>query len=110
MSDPNIPIDVEKDELVQGSSLWRDARRRWLRNNLAVFGMTVVVIMILASLIGPTILERATGHAYDAIPKDSRLNKSFAPFRSPDGKFSWAHPMGSDNAGRDILARVLSGG
>src|SRR6185436_1605623 len=24
--------------------------------------------------------------------------------------FSWAHPMGTDNAGRDILARVLLGG
>src|SRR5207253_7313141 len=41
---------------------------------------------------------------------DTRLNKSFPPFRSPEGGFSWTHPMGTDNAGRDILARVLSGG
>lgn len=97
-------------EVVAGSSLWRDARRRLLRNKLAVFGMTIVIVMSLASLVGPTILERATGHAYDVIPKDSRLTKSFPPFRSPDGKFSWTHPMGTDNAGRDIMARVLSGG
>jgi oligopeptide transport system permease protein len=97
-------------ELVVGSSLWRDAWRRLLRNKLAVFGMIVVVVIVVASVIGPSVIERATGSAYDVIPKESRLNKSFAPFRSPEGGFSWTHPMGTDNAGRDILARVLSGG
>ena len=97
-------------ELVVGSSLWRDAWRRLLKNKLAVFGMIVVVMIVLASVIGPSVIQRATGYAYDVIPKDTRLNKSFAPFRSPEGGFSWTHPMGTDNAGRDILARVLSGG
>jgi oligopeptide transport system permease protein len=32
------------------------------------------------------------------------------PLTAPDGSFSWTHPMGTDNAGRDILARVLLGG
>src|SRR4029450_539554 len=26
------------------------------------------------------------------------------------GSFSWVHPMGTDNQGRDLLARVLQGG
>jgi oligopeptide transport system permease protein len=72
--------------------------------------MIVVGVIVVASVIGPTVIQRATGYAYDVIPKESRLNKSFAPFRSPEGGFSWTHPMGTDNAGRDILARVLSGG
>ena len=101
---------VVTGELIAGSSLWRDAWRRLLKNKLAVFGMAVVILITLASLAGPTIIKRATGYAYDVIPKDIRLNKSFAPFRSPEGKFSWTHPMGTDNAGRDILARILSGG
>ena len=101
---------VTAGELVIGSSLWRDAWRRLLKNKLAVLGMIVVVVIVLASVIGPTVIQRATGSAYDVIPKDTRLNKSFAPFRSPEGRFSWTHPMGTDNAGRDILARVLSGG
>ena len=101
---------VTAGELVVGSSLWRDAWRRLLKNKLAVFGMIVVVVIVLASVIGPTVIQRATGYAYDVIPKDTRLNKSFPPFRSPEGGFSWTHPMGTDNAGRDILARVLSGG
>src|SRR5215813_2456339 len=97
-------------EVVAGSSLWRDAWRRLLRNKLAVFGMIVVLVLAVAAVIGPTIIKSATGYTYDSIPKDAALLKSFAPFRGPGGKFSWAHPMGTDNAGRDILARVLSGG
>ncbi len=108
---PTEDIDsVIGAELVVGSSLWRDAWRRLLKNKLAVLGMIVVVVIALAAVIGPTVIQRATGYAYDVIPKDTRLNKSFPPFRSPEGGFSWTHPMGTDNAGRDILARVLSGG
>ena len=101
---------VVAGELVAGYSLWRDAWRRLLKNKLAVFGMVVVIIIALSSLIGPAVIRKITGYSYDYIPRESRLNKSFPPFRSPEGQFSWAHPMGTDNAGRDILARVLSGG
>ena len=102
--------EIVTGEIVAGSSLWRDARRRLMKNKIAVFGMTVVILMALASLIGPSIIQRATGKSYDFIPRNSAETKSFPPFRGPDGRFSWAHPMGTDIAGRDILARVLSGG
>jgi len=102
--------DVGSAELIAGSSLGRDAWRRLLKNRLAVFGMVVVITVTLASLAGPSVIERLTGQAYDVIPKDARMIKSFPPFRSPDGGFSWSHPMGTDTVGRDILARVLSGG
>src|SRR5262245_51245496 len=75
-----------------------------------MFGMGVVLVIALASIVGPTVISKATGYTYDYIPRDSSLTKSFAPFRGPGGQFSWAHPMGTDNAGRDIMARVLSGG
>lgn len=101
---------VAVTEPVTGTSLWRDAWRRLLKNKLAVFGMAVVIVIALASIAGPALLQKATGYAYDSIPQDSLLTKSFPPFRGPAGQFSWAHPMGTDNAGRDILARVLSGG
>src|SRR5437667_8234991 len=67
---------VVSGEIIAGSSLWRDARRRLLRNKLAVFGMAVVIVITLASLAGPAIIKRSTGFAYDVIPKDIRLNKS----------------------------------
>src|SRR5712692_10917274 len=110
MHDKTEQGDSQPIELIAGTSLWRDAWRRLLKNKLAVFGMIVVIGLTLASVLGPGVIQRATGYAYDVIPKDTRLNKSFPPFRSPEGGFSWTHPMGTDNAGRDILARVLSGG
>lgn len=101
---------VEHSETVIRTSLWKDAWRRLLKNRLAVFGMIVVVVITLASLIGPSIIKATTGYTYDYIPTEVDLLKSFPPFSGPDGKFSWAHPLGTDNSGRDLLARVLLGG
>ncbi len=102
---------AEEGVYVRGTSLWRDAWRRLLKNKLAVFGLVVVILITIASIIGPSVIKRATGFTPDYIPSsDVRLIKSFPPFTGPDGEFSWTHPMGTDNAGRDQLARVLQGG
>ena len=98
------------DEAVVGTSLWKDAWKRLRRNRLATFGMVMVSIIIAASAVGPPLIQRFTGYTYDYIPADKTLIKAFAPFTAPDGSFSWTHPMGTDIAGRDILARVLLGG
>jgi oligopeptide transport system permease protein len=87
---------------VSGTSLWRDAWRRLLKNRLAVFGMVVLAIMVIVVTIGPPILFALTGFAADTQPRDGDLLKSFPP--------SWLHPMGTDEQGRDLLARVLQGG
>ena len=92
----------------RGTSLWRDAWRRLLKNRLAVFGMFVVALIGVAVLIGPAIIKAATGFTYDYMPPGQQ--QSYPPFTAPDGGFSWAHPMGTDAAGRDMLARVLQGG
>src|SRR4051812_308542 len=95
---------------IAGTSLWRDAYRRLRKNKLAVFGFVVVCVIVVASAVGPWIIERTTGYSYDYIPTDPSLVTSQPPFTAPDGSFSWIHPMGTDDAGRDILARVLLGG
>jgi oligopeptide transport system permease protein len=101
----------EAGEFVRGSSLWRDAWRRLLKNKLAVFGLIVVVIVTIASVLGPTIIKNTFGFTPDYIPShDVKLSRSYPPFTGPNGEFSWLHPMGTDNAGRDQLARVLQGG
>ncbi|HEV7645966.1 MAG TPA: ABC transporter permease [Pyrinomonadaceae bacterium] len=87
---------------VKGTSLWKDAWKRLLKNKLAVFGMIVVCFMVIAVLIGPPIVEWSTGFAYDTIPANGDLVRSFPP--------SMLHPMGTDDQGRDVLARVLLGG
>jgi oligopeptide transport system permease protein len=101
----------ESRAFVHGTSLWRDAWRRLLKNKLAVFGLVVVVIVTISSIVGPTLIKRFFGFTPDYIPShDLKLTRSFPPFTGPDGEFSWLHPMGTDNAGRDQLARVLQGG
>ena len=93
---------AEITETVKGTSLWKDAWRRLLKNKLAVFGLVVMVIMVIAVTIGPAIIRWTTGYTADYIPSEGNLIKSFPP--------SLNHPMGTDEAGRDLLARVLQGG
>ncbi len=93
---------MEQQEIIKSASLWRDAWKRLLKNKLAVFGLIVVTIMAVVVVVGPAIIFWATGFAYDTIPRDGELIKSFPP--------SLQHPMGTDDSGRDILARVLQGG
>lgn len=93
---------AENVEIIKGTSLWGDAWKRLLKNRLAVFGLVVLAIMALLVILGPTIFYWATGFTADGIPDDGNLIKSFPP--------SLSHPMGTDEAGRDMLARVLQGG
>ena len=105
-----VPSAAGQGAAVKGTSLWQDAWRRLRKNRLAVAGLFIVGFVVLASLAGPPIIEWTTGYTYDYIPRDSALIRAMPPFTGPDGSFSWTHPMGTDNAGRDILARVLLGG
>jgi oligopeptide transport system permease protein len=103
-------LAAERGDVIAGTSLWRDAWRRLLKNKLAVFGMIVVAIITVASITGPWIIKQLTGLTPDYIPTDVALLRSIPPLTAPDGSFSWTHPMGTDNQGRDLLARVLQGG
>jgi len=105
-----VPAAAGQGAAVKGTSLWQDAWRRLRKNRLAVAGLFIVGFVVLASLAGPPIIEWTTGYTYDYIPRDSALIRAMPPLTGPDGSFSWTHPMGTDNAGRDILARVLLGG
>ena len=89
-------------EIVKGTSLWKDAWKRLLKNKLAVFGLIVLGVMVVSVIVGPSIVFWTTGFTADGIPSDGNLIKSFPP--------SLQHLMGTDEAGRDLLARVLQGG
>jgi oligopeptide transport system permease protein len=100
-----------QSEFVRSTSLWQDAWRRLFKNKLAVFGLVVVILVTIFSVVGPPVIKRTLGFTPDYIPtNDVGLVKSFPPFTGPNGEFSWTHPMGTDNAGRDQLARVMQGG
>jgi oligopeptide transport system permease protein len=92
----------QDQQIIKGASLWRDAWRRLRRNRLALFGLIVLGTLLVAVIVGPAIISWATGYTYDFIPSERELVRSMAP--------SWTHWMGTDDAGRDIFARVLQGG
>jgi peptide/nickel transport system permease protein len=76
-------------------SLAADAWRRFRRHRLATFGAAALAIMVLAVLAGPLIYR---------VPINEIDFK--AKLKGP----SWAHPMGTDDLGQDLLARMLYGG
>src|SRR5438132_13895660 len=76
-------------------SLWSDAWRQFRRHRLAMFGVVVFSILLLATLAGPFIYRTSS----DAIDYSQGL-------QGP----SLQHPFGTDDLGRDLLARVLLGG
>src|SRR5512141_3025033 len=93
---------ADNAEPIKGTSLGRDAWRRLLKNKLAVFGLVVLVLMVLAVSVGPPLLRWTMVLSAGCIAAAGDLIDSFPPSRS--------HWMGTDEAGRDLLARVLQGG
>ena len=79
----------------EAESLKSIAWRRFRRNKLAMFGMLVIVILIIFSLLAPFISH------YD--PNEIDLYKIES---SPEG----THWLGTDELGRDMFSRLLYGG
>lgn len=72
-----------------------EAWRRFKRHRLAVASSVILGIMILAVLLGP-LLWKAPINDIDFAAK----------LQGP----SWKHPLGTDDLGQDLLARMLYGG
>ncbi|MGN0810646.1 MAG: ABC transporter permease [Akkermansia muciniphila] len=80
----------------QGTSLWQDARQRLLRNKAAVGSLIFLLLMTIACFLLPLC-------PFIADPNATDLQHIAAGC-------SLEHPCGTDQLGRDLLARVLCGG
>jgi peptide/nickel transport system permease protein len=72
--------------------------RAWLafrRNNLAMTGLAIVLLLVLMAALAPVVADPAS--ATHQVLED-RLQPA-----------SWGHPFGTDELGRDILARIMFG-
>ncbi|MCI5529305.1 MAG: ABC transporter permease [Blautia sp.] len=88
-------MSIKEQNKSAASSLMKKNIRKFLRNKLAVLGLIIVVVMIVASVLSAVLnLDYST--------PDLR-NMKAAP--GSDG-----HIFGTDTIGRDLFARVLYGG
>ena len=79
----------------QPSSLWLDTWRRFRRHGLAYWGLWVLGLLVLAVLLGPVVYK---------------VGINDIDFKTRLAGPTWQHPLGTDDLGRDLLARVLYGG
>jgi len=89
---PLPPVAAAKK---RGSSPWFEAWRRFRRHRLAVVSIFILVAMVLAITVGPSLW----GVAINDIDFSAKLEGP-----------SWAHPFGTDDLGQDLLSRMLYGG
>jgi peptide/nickel transport system permease protein len=73
----------------------RETWRRFRRHRLAVSGLAILVLMMLAVALGPLVWR---------VPIDD------IDFSAQLAGPSWSHPLGTDDLGQDVLARMLYGG
>jgi oligopeptide transport system permease protein len=99
MAQPALVIEQMDWENPDQIGLWTDAWSRFRRNRLAVGSLAVVLLMILLAVIAP-ILEH---FGLIADPTVQDVVNSYAPPGSPH------HILGTDDLGRDILAKLLFG-
>ncbi|WP_034850155.1 oligopeptide ABC transporter permease [Clostridium hydrogeniformans] len=93
--DKNIVIKNNKENI---ESPWKVVWKRLKKNKLAIMGFIILTCMIIFSVLGPLVYELIKGYdAYDF---------AGSKFESPSSEFL----LGTDNLGRDILARTMLGG
>jgi oligopeptide transport system permease protein len=93
----DFAADLEAEALTgKARSLTGDALARFLRNKAAMLSVFVLIALVLAALIGPYLLP------FDYETPD------WGALRAPPS-FESGHYLGTDQNGRDLLARVLYG-
>ncbi len=97
----NEPIDDGAEEAEFGEamqkhrSLRSDVWRQFRRHRGAMVALFILTFIVLSSYLGPMV------YPVDAFEIDV-AKANLTP--------SWDHPLGTDNVGRDVLARLLIGG
>ncbi len=91
--------------------------QRTRRNKLAVFGLAFIIFLIALAAIGPlfTLDPTAANFEETNIPpvrftiEQSVYNIETDDFTTTKISGTWKHPLGTDSAGRDMLAMIVSG-
>ncbi|RIK28530.1 MAG: peptide ABC transporter permease [Anaerolineae bacterium] len=82
-------------ENIRPESLWSKAWKRFLRHKLALFGLSVLAVLLFSAIAAPLLTP------FDPLKQDLRN------LRKPPTTEHW---LGTDGLGRDLLTRVLFAG
>ena len=131
MTDPAIDIPPTTPETLAEAPVQarRTARNQWWdvwdqfrTHRGALLGLACFLLIVALVVLGPflwsldatfiDIRAKNTRHIVACFGQDwSAILSCFANPSEAEGlKVSWAHPLGTDQLGRDILARMISGG
>ncbi|WP_137699907.1 ABC transporter permease [Marimonas lutisalis] len=106
---PNTPLNALQDRDITRPprSQWREVWDQFKHHKGALLGGGFLLFVTLAVLFGDMVWQ------LDPKKLDIR-NKDIRPIYTAiwnsDAKVSWAHPLGSDNLGRDHMAQIIAGG
>jgi peptide/nickel transport system permease protein len=102
MNGVNAPATalVLEPERAAATSEWLVFTRRLARRRTAVFGLAVVIVVVVAALAAPLLTP------YD--PVEQRIAERLQPPGARDSA-GRLHPLGTDQLGRDLLARIIYG-
>lgn len=87
--------EIVEEELVEGSSLWKDAWARLRNNTLAVASIVTFFLIATFCLLGPFLT-----------PWEANTQDLFLGATAPSAE----HWFGTDTLGRDVMVRVMYGG
>ena len=86
---------------------WWDVWDQFRTHKGAVIGLGFLVFITLFVLIGPLLWTLDPG---DLDVRNKDLRPFYVGLFGTEVKWTWAHPLGSDNLGRDVLANLMAGG
>ena len=89
------PAKVPQELSEQTPGYWASVGRRFLRDKVAVGAALVVLVLVMLALIGQWLAP--------ADPYASSMLSRLKPLGTP------GHPLGTDELGRDMLSRLLTG-
>ena len=90
-----LPPNTPPPDAGEVRSQWRDIWRQFRNHRGAMIALILFLFVILFVGIGPYIWT---------------IDPTYVDIRARNSGFSAAHPFGTDQLGRDMLARVMSGG
>lgn len=91
---PDDPVSTTADTPPTRSQ-WRDVWAQFRSHKGAMIALVLFVLILLFVLVGPYLWS---------------LDPTFVDIRARNKGPSWAHPLGTDQLGRDTLARLMAGG